>query len=147
MRDDRPRSSRLAATLIALGLSLAAGGIAFNLWMLRVQELPPAGTGRINSEDAPKMLNMMSSYLVAAFVLVTAFVVGSFVMVRAGRFFIDRSPRSPRTEYVDAWGHYRISEAEIDAATGGPPSASTDDDSDDTDLPLDDRPQRPRDDD
>jgi hypothetical protein len=147
MRDERPRSSRLAATLIALGLSLAAGGIAFNLWMLRVQELPPAGTGRISADDAPRMLDMMSSYLIAAFVLVISFVVGSFVMVRAGRFFLDRGPNLPRTEYVDAWGRYRISEAEIDAATGGSQVAGPNDDTDDDDLLPDDRPDRPRDDD
>jgi hypothetical protein len=141
MNDERPRSSRVAAIFVALGLSLAAGGIAFNLWMLRVQELPPAVPGRLT--PTPKAMNMMSAYLVAAFVLVTAFVVGSFVMVRTGRLFVDRSPRSTRTEYVDAWGHYRISKDEIDAVIGEAPPPPDDDD----DVPADDRPDRPRDDD
>jgi hypothetical protein len=142
MRDERPRSSRLAATFIALGLSLAAGGIAFNLWMLRVQELPPAISGVIPEKNVRPMLHLMSSTLVAAFILVMTFVVGSFIMVRAGRYFLDRSPALPRTEYVDAWGRYRISEDEIEAATGEERPAHDDDD----DVSPDDRPDRLRDD-
>lgn len=142
MRDERPRSSRLAATFIALGLSLAAGGIAFNLWMLRVQELPPAAAGGIKPENAGNVLGLMSSTLAGAFILALTFIVGSFVMVRAGRYFLDRSPPLPRTEYVDAWGRYRISEDEIEAATGEERPSHEDDD----DVSPDDRPDRSRDD-
>lgn len=151
MRDERPRSSRLAATFIALGVSLAAGGIAFNLWMLRVQELPPSGSGDIKPKTAIEVLGLMSSTLGGAFILAIAFIVGSFVMVRIGRHFLDRTPSLPRTEYVDAWGRYRISEDEIDAMTGGPKRSRDDEPDEDSDFesddPLDDRPDRPRDDD
>lgn len=126
---DRPWSSRVAAVLIALGLSLALGGIAFHLWMLRVQELPPIDQSH-TSRDPRTTLRGMSNTLWITFTLASAFIVGSFVMVRAGRYFLDKSPRSPRTEYVDAWGRYRVSEEEIDAATqddGRPPPDDLDD--------------------
>lgn len=94
MREDRPGSRYLAATFIALGLSLAAGGIAFNLWMLRAQELPSPAAGVIRPESAPPVLRLMLAVLMAVAALATAFIVGSFLIVRIGRLFVSRAARS-----------------------------------------------------
>lgn len=140
---DRPWSSRVAAILVAVGLSLTLCGVAFHLWMLRVQEIPPIPHPPADSAGESIMkVRGMSTTLWVTFALASAFIVGSFVMVRAGRYFLDRSPMLPRTQYVDAWGRYRVSDDDIVAATGG------DRNDEDDDTPLDDRlPRGPRDDD
>ncbi|MBI5863858.1 MAG: hypothetical protein HZB38_05005 [Planctomycetes bacterium] len=128
--NERPRSSRLAAVFVTLGLALAVGGIAFNIWMLRVQELPPL-TKALTPERGPSLIRAMSSSLVGVFVLVMAFVLGSFVMVRIGRYFLDRTPPLPPTAHVDVWSSYRLTEAEIEAATCDEDDDRTDEESDD----------------
>jgi hypothetical protein len=95
MREDRRNSSRLAAAFIALGLSLAAGGMAFNLWMLRAQELPSTVGSASSPATAAPVLRLMQTTLIAVAVLATAFIVGSFLIVRIGRFFVGRATGSP----------------------------------------------------
>lgn len=137
---DRPWSSRVAAILVAVGLSLTLCGVAFHLWMLRVQEIPPVPHPPENSSKS-WIVRGMSTTLWVTFALASAFIAGSFVMVRAGRYFLDRAPMLPRTQYVDAWGHYRVSDDDIAAAT----NSDRDEDDDDRELPLDDRlPHKPR---
>lgn len=135
---ERPWSSRVAAILVAIGLSLTLCGVAFHLWMLRVQEIPPVPhPPRDQTEVSLGKIRVMSTTLWMAFALACSFIVGSFIMVRAGRHFLDRSPMLPRTQYVDAWGRYRVSDDEIAAATGHESA-----DGDDDDTPPDDRPPR-----
>ena len=148
---DRPWSSRVAAILVAVGLSLTVCGVAFHLWMLRVQEIPPIPHPPLDrTGQAMEKVRGMSTTLWVTFSLASAFIVGSFVMVRAGRFFLDRAPMLPRTQYVDAWGRYRVSDEDIAAVTGSGRDFDDDDDDGDDDTPLDDRPPRnprtPRDD-
>lgn len=125
---DTPQESRFAGAFIVLGLSLAVVGILYLVWMQRVQELAPLQfdpAGRpIDDAPAPASRPMaLMSALVYTFVIFLAFLVGSFLMVRVGRYLVDRNAPPRRSEYVDAWGSYRITEAEIDAALADDPGA------------------------
>ena len=46
-----------------------------------------------------------------------AFLIGSYLIVCVGRRILDRKTERVRTEYVDAWGDYRLTQDEIDTAS------------------------------
>lgn len=74
--------------------------------------------------------------------IVLVFLVGSYVMVKVGRSVLARRERRGKSEYVDAWSSYRVSDEEIAAAaeqlgeTDSPNDSSADD--------FDDPPQPPQ---
>ncbi|GMU83216.1 MAG: hypothetical protein AMXMBFR47_30870 [Planctomycetota bacterium] len=123
---DSPQESRFAGAFIVIGLSLAAVGILYLVWMQRVQELGPMpldGSDETVDEPSPfaKPFALFSA-LVITFVLFLAFLVGSYLMVRVGRMLVDRGTPPRETKYVDAWGSYRLTEAQIeDALREDPP--------------------------
>lgn len=114
--EERPLQSRIAAVFVLAGLVLALGAALFNIWALRVQELPP-----INSREptawTPTHLRVVSVTLFDLWLLVMAFLVGSYVMVKIGRAMLMPQPSAKPTQYVDAWGGYRISDEQIASAT------------------------------
>lgn len=82
----------------------------------------------------------LSSVLAVSAVVLTAFVLGSYLMIRAGRAFLARPGRPGRTAFRDAWSNYRLTDEEIEAATREPPSDEAGPDGDG--LDTDGRPPR-----
>jgi hypothetical protein len=114
--------SRLAIGFVVVGLALSAIGIAYIIYSGRPRELPPLSDPephRQRVEQVDALLRM----LMHSFFLFMAFLFGSYLMVRIGRRVLDHKPGRARTEYVDAWGSYRLTQDEIETA-----SARLDDD-------------------
>lgn len=117
---DSPQESRFAGAFIVIGLSLAAVGILYLVWMQRVQELGPITSetsGELTTEPSQTAKPVaLTSALVTTFVMFLAFLVGSYLMVRVGRMLVDGGSSPRETKYVDAWGSYRLTDAQIEAA-------------------------------
>lgn len=115
MRDlDQQRPSRLAIVFVAVGLVLAAIGIAYIIYADpgRERELPP-----LPPNPPIKQLDALYRALTFTFILFLAFLLGSYLMVRLRRRMFARSRDSvEQTQYVDAWSNYRLTEDQIDAA-------------------------------
>jgi len=109
---ERHRPSRLAIGFVVVGLTLAAAGVWYIWWAGRERELPPFSRPAHPEADA---LHALLATLIVTLVLFLLFVIGSLVMVRAGRAFLVK-PRSGPTRYVDAWGNYRLTDEQIAAA-------------------------------
>ncbi len=85
---------------------------------------------------AARRVRSLYTTLTVTLLLLLAFVVGTYVMVRVGRAIVRRPRRRQPTRYVDAWTGYRLSEQEIERATGETSAADSEPDSgpdDDTD--------------
>jgi len=111
--DDRP--SRLAIGFVVLGLALSAVGIAYIIYAGRARELPPVNT----QTEMARVQQYRALYrmLMHSFFLFLAFLLGSYVMIRLGRVVMRASTPENSTEYVDAWGAYRLSQDDIDTAS------------------------------
>lgn len=81
---------------------------------------------------AARQMRSLYTTLTVTLLLLLAFVVGTYVMVRVGRAIVRRPRRREPTRYVDAWTGYRLSEQEIERATGetSTPDSGSDDDTD-----------------
>jgi hypothetical protein len=122
MQSERRHASRLAIVFVVVGLALSAIGIRYMIYLGRPRSLPPVAV----VEDRPRStepsalyreLNALYRMLFHAFFLFLAFLFGSYLMVRIGRRVLERKVPRERTEYVDAWGSYRLTQDEIDTAT------------------------------
>ena len=81
---------------------------------------------------AARRVRSLYTTLTVTLLLLLAFVVGTYVMVHVGRAIVRRPRRRQPTRYVDAWTGYRLSEQEIERATGetSTPDSGSDDDTD-----------------
>ena len=124
MQPEQRRPSRLAVTFVVVGLALSALGIAYLSYAGRARRLPsllstasaPAHRAKVERIGEAKALMRM---LLHSSLLFLAFVFGSYLIVRIGRDMLDRRAQRAGSEYVDAWSHYRLTQEEIDTATGG----------------------------
>lgn len=66
--------------------------------------------------DRSERLRALYQLLTITFIVLLAFFVGSYVILRARRLAAQPG-LTRRTRYVDAWGAYRLSQEAIDAAT------------------------------
>ncbi|MCA9244248.1 MAG: hypothetical protein KDA32_09855 [Phycisphaerales bacterium] len=97
----------------ALGLTLlgavAYAGSDLGFTPLLADSEPPT----LSPEQAKRLTHHTRMITVAGLMLI-GFLVVSFVLMRLGRAMMGSRRGAKRTEYVDAWGAYRISEEEID---------------------------------
>ena len=128
------RHSRLAIAFVVFGLALSALGILYLVYTTgREYELPPMVPPRnvTGHEAKAQHINALLRLLLQSFLLFLAFLLGSYLIVRVGRALVARRAERGRTEYVDAWSSYRLTQEEIDTATTGLeddfPSASSGD--------------------
>lgn len=90
---------------------------------------------------AARQMRSLYTTLTVTLLLLLAFAVGTYVMVRVGRAIVRRPRRREPTRYVDAWTGYRLSEQEIERATGE--ASATDSESDSgSDDDTDEQPDR-----
>ena len=115
------RNPRVALAFVIVGLFLAATGLVYLHYTGREQELTPPLP--VTNQQIIK-INAMLDALYVTLLLLGTFVVGSYIMTRIGRATLrkhDTTDVPRRTEYVDAWANYRVTDEQIQAATGGPP--------------------------
>jgi len=107
--------SRLAIVFVVVGLALSAIGIAYIVYAGRPRSLPPVSV----PDDQARVAELKALYrmLLHSFLLFLAFLFGSYLMVRIGRRMLERKPVREKSEYVDVWGNYRLTQDEIDTAT------------------------------
>lgn len=115
MSPDQPRSKRLAAAFVLIGLALSAIGLAYIIYAGRERkvfpETVPDNLARLQHVKA--LFRMLLHF----FLIFLTFVFGSYLMVRIGRALSRAKPGAGRTAYVDAWSNYRLTQEELDTAT------------------------------
>jgi hypothetical protein len=116
MDAERPHPSRLAISFVVVGLALSAIGIAYIMSPIE-RELPPLDEPQVQAHA--QQLDALFRMLTHSFFVFLAFLLGSYLMVRIGRRVLYHGSSGNRSEYVDAWGSYRLSQEEIDTATDG----------------------------
>jgi hypothetical protein len=111
------------AILIGLGvLTLTVGATAYIF--LAHGHAPGAGLGPHAPPDAPargpadarKTATFLLMISISA-LLILLFALGAYLVVRLGHFLARQRVGGQPTEYVDAWGSYRLTDAQISAAT------------------------------
>ncbi len=109
------------AVLIALGvLALTVGATAYVF--LAHGHAPPAGLGTDSAPagrvpvDERRNLTFLLMISISA-LLILLFVLGAYLVIRLGHFLARERVGGQPTEYVDAWGSYRLSDEQISAAT------------------------------
>jgi hypothetical protein len=122
MQPEHRHPSRLAIVFVVVGLALSAIGIGYMVHLGRPRSLPPVAVAEGEPRAAEpsalyRELNALYRMLLHAFLLFLAFLLGSYLMVRIGRRVLHRQALRERTEYVDAWASYRLTQDEIDTAT------------------------------
>ena len=114
MDAEHPRPSRLAIVFVLVGLAISAIGIAYLMSPAERELLPiPAPHDELRIQQ----LNALFRMLTHSFLIFLAFLLGSYLMVRIGRRVLSGREPPRRSEYVDAWSSYRLSQDEIDTAT------------------------------
>jgi hypothetical protein len=113
MGSERP--SRLAIVFVVVGFALSAIGIAYIIYAGRERELPPISRPEVDPRIA--QLEALVKMLTHSFFLFLAFLVGSYLIVWSSRRVVQRRPGRRRSEYIDAWSSYRLTQEEIDTAT------------------------------
>ncbi len=145
MSQDMPVTARSThgrlATLLVLGALLLTVSAAIYVFVARHEGgLSSAATVAAQSEGeqatppARRLATLLTIVLVSA-LLILLFAVGAYLVVRVGQFIARQRVGGAVTPYVDAWSQYRLSEADISAATdeqhppntqdGGPASPPT----------------------
>lgn len=110
----RPRW-RLALLFVIAGVLLVTSAL---LAVIRDSD-PASGAARPATElPAPQRIGVLVTVLIIIFLLFLGFLLGSFIIVRLGRYLKRERSRS-QTAYVDAWSRYRVTQEQIDTATGG----------------------------
>jgi hypothetical protein len=126
------------AVLIALGvLALTVGATAYIF--LAHGHGPPAGLGTSSAPgsgrlaaDQRRAISFLLMISISA-LLILMFVLGAYLVIRYGRFLARQRVGGQPTEYVDAWGRYRLTDEQISTATDeerpegdeGPPNAGS----------------------
>lgn len=138
-------TGRVATVLIVAALLLT---VCVSVYLFLVRNLPsglPTGPGgELTRQALRRKLTLLLAVVLGAVLLILAFVLGAYLVIRIGRAVSQKPVGGQPTEYVDAWSRYRLSEAEIDAATreeesGGSPPAGPDEDSAEDEPPPEGR--------
>lgn len=77
--------------------------------------------------ETKRLVALLTVLLVSA-LLILMFVVGAYFVIHIGQYISRQRVGGKPTEYVDAWQNYRLSEADISAATDEPADSSDDPD-------------------
>ena len=114
---------RTAMLLILLALMLTVATAAYLVFTKGGAD--EADTLAVDQPERPidarpaRQLFYKLSILLVSLLLILIFVIGSYLLIRIGRAVTGKPIGGKATEYVDAWGSYRLSQEEIDTATDG----------------------------
>jgi hypothetical protein len=113
----RPSTGRMATVLIVAALLLA---VCLSVYVFLVRNVPsglPGAGGELTRQELRRKLTLLLAVVLGAILLILAFVLGAYLVIRIGRAVAQKPVGGEPTEYVDAWSRYRVSAAQIDAAT------------------------------
>lgn len=133
--------------LLALGVLAVVAGAAVYLFLAQgfspaTEGDGPDPSGQTAAPPAPGPRKAATILVVASIsaLLILLFVLGAYLVIRIGHYLAQQRVGGKPTEYVDAWGSYRLTDEQIAAATTeGKPDG--DNDSDDAAPPP--RPDEP----
>jgi len=116
------------AVLLALGVLGATVGAT--LYVILAQSHPNALPASTTSATSAPSVTIDEGRRAATFLLIVSISVllalmaalGAYVVIRYGQRLARQKVGGQPTEYVDAWGHYRLSDEEISAATAEDPT-------------------------
>jgi hypothetical protein len=91
----------------------------------------PTGPGADQPRGVRRQLASRISLLLATVLVILAFVIGSYLVIRIGRVVTQRPVGGHPTRYVDAWSGYRLTDEEIAAATEEEPADQDENEEDD----------------
>lgn len=120
----RSSHSRFVILMLLCALALLAGATAYLYY--NASRMAPAVPGPFAGAPAPeedvdvveaRRLTAMLAMLLLSILLILAFLIGSYLLIHVGRAVVRRPIGGKRTEYVDAWSRYRITDDQIIAAT------------------------------
>lgn len=120
-----PKPARVPPTLTLVRTLLAAGLLALAVYLVS-RELQPPGGAPGEPPSTGHRIFAYTAILAVSVVLVVVFVIGSYVMIRAGRALLSAGGKREKTTYTDAWAAGRVSEEEIRRATREPDAEPTD---------------------
>lgn len=134
-----PGSSRgRAAVLLGLGVLAVTVGATAYLFLAQghFQSIEVgAGAGPATARTAQSEGRKVVSYLIIGSIsalLILLFVLGAYLVIRVGHLVARERIGGKPTEYVDAWGSYRLTDEQISAATA---EGEPDEDNDSPDAP------------
>jgi hypothetical protein len=102
--------------LLGLVLLLAAGSYLVVRTQTRAPQAGGEGASGALATDV-RRAGSSAGKLLLSFLLLLAFLIGSYLIVRVGRRVVHGPVHAGPTRYVDAWGRYRVTEEQIEAAT------------------------------
>lgn len=118
-----PTSGRTALLLVLGALLLTVAGTVY-IFFAQYGMPPLAPQAPQTIDDAERIaaearwfVTLLTILLTSA-LLILLFVVGAYLVIHAGRVVARERIGGKPTPYVDAWGQYRLTEADISAATG-----------------------------
>jgi hypothetical protein len=115
----RPSYGR-TAVLIGLGVLALMVGAAAYIFMAHNQGTAGLGGGATPDTGRPpdgrKAVTLLLMISISA-LLVLLFVLGAYLVIRFGHHLARQRVGGEPTEYVDAWGKYRLSDEQISTAT------------------------------
>ena len=117
-----PQSHGRAVLLLVLGVLLITVCAAVYLYVAQRGGLDAPETvtteeqaDRLNAE-ARRLVTLLTLLLISA-LLILLFVIGAYLVIRVGQSVVRERVGGKTTAYVDVWGSYRLTDAQIDAAT------------------------------
>ncbi len=114
--DGERRGGTLATVFVVVGLALSAIGVAYMMYAGRPRQLPALTTQPAAARPPVEQAEAMMAMLTYSFIIFMVFLIGAYIIVRVGRHFREKYRPASRSELVDIWSNYRLSEEEIESA-------------------------------
>ncbi|TWT42178.1 hypothetical protein RAS1_33080 [Phycisphaerae bacterium RAS1] len=112
---------RAAAVVVFLALLVTFSAVLY-LAVSRPLDVPASNSPEQNEVAMQRLqakrLSIMLLLMFGAMLLILVFVIGSYLLIRAGKVVTERRVGGEPTEYVDAWAKYRVTDEQIADATG-----------------------------
>ncbi|MEW6254175.1 MAG: hypothetical protein AB1716_26290 [Planctomycetota bacterium] len=105
-------------TLLVLGVLLLTVCLAVYLALGRwvYPSATPQGAEDMRALESQRLITLLAILLISA-LLILLFVMGAYLLINVGRLVARERVGGQPTEYIDAWGQYRLSDEQINAAT------------------------------
>ena len=139
-----PRSSTYSRSAVWLVLGILALTTCAAVYVLYAQHngFPSAPEGSTDPQaieraaaESRRLVTLLTILLISALSIIL-FVVGAYLVIRAGQFVARERVGGKATAYVDAWQNYRLTDEQISAATEEKkPERNSDDRPGDPDAP------------
>lgn len=137
---DKPKPFGWLTVILSLaGLAVAFTALGY-VWMLQRGD---AGTAPTPTDPIQRLKLMLAAMLVGVLSII-GFLLGSYLVIRAGKSLLSRKIGGRPTKYVDAWANYRLTEEEIESVSDPGRDDESENGRDEPPFDADDGPDRDR---